>query len=154
MEWEGPFATQWPPRSHRAVFGDIALGDKPGAAEARKVIESFAARAFRGRAVRPAFVDKLVAHFEERVQAGEPFMQAIKTPLSIVLASPKFLYLLEPTTRELGTNPERSSLALVSFEEPVKKSGKGNEKPPTSSARVPLTNVELANRLEIGRAHV
>ena len=64
MEWEGPFTDQWPPSSHHAVFGDTALGDKPGAAEARKVIESFATRAFRGRAVRPAFVDKLVAHFE------------------------------------------------------------------------------------------
>lgn len=147
MEWEGPFTDQWPPSSHHAVFGEIVLGDKPGAAEARKVIESFAARAFRGRAVRPAFVDKLVAHFEERVQAGETFTEAIKTPLSIVLASPKFLYLLEPTTREPGANPERSSQALISFTESAKKSGKAAEKPTPGSARVPLTNAELANRL-------
>jgi hypothetical protein len=140
MEWEGPIVDQWPPRSHRAVFGDIALGDKPGAEEARTVIESFAARAFRGREVRPEFVEKLVAHFEERTKAGEPFMQAIKTPLSIVLASPKFLYLLEPTAREPGGNPERSAHALVGI------TAKDTEKP-APGPRVPLTNAELANRL-------
>lgn len=148
MEWEGPFTDEWPPRSHRAVVGSIALGDKPGATEARQLIESFAARAFRGRPVRPVFVDKLVAHFEERVQAGESFLQAIKTPLSIILASPKFLYLIEPTTREPGANPERSSQTLLSFAEPAKPTGKNATQQPTlNKTRVPLTNAELANRL-------
>lgn len=145
MEWDGPFPDQWPPRSHRAVIGDIALGDKPGPVEARQLLESFAARAFRGGSVRAPFVDKLVEHFEERVQAGEPFLQAIKAPLSIILASPKFLYLLEPTTRGPGANPERSSDALVSLAEPAKP--KGNQQPALNRARLPLTNAELANRL-------
>lgn len=70
MEWDGPFTDQWPPRSHRAVVGNIALGDNPGAFEARQLLESFVARAFRGGPVRPAFVDKLVAHFEERTSSS------------------------------------------------------------------------------------
>jgi hypothetical protein len=146
MEWEGPFVDQWPPRSHRAVFGEIELGEKPGSVEARRVLELFATRAFRGHPVRTEFIDRLVGHFEERVQLGEPFYEAIKSPLSIVLASPKFLYILETTQRELGEIPERSPQSLVTLTAPKKPNGKPDE-PPIAALRVPLTNLELANRL-------
>ncbi len=146
MEWEGPFADQWPPRSHRAVFGNKTLGDNPGSAEARGVLESFAARAFRGKPVRPGFVDKLTAQFEERRQAGEPFWEAIKTPLAIILASPKFLYILEPADREDSPPSGVSAQVRVSLDgtapnaAPADPSGK-------PAARTPLTNAELASRM-------
>jgi hypothetical protein len=147
MEWERPFTEQWPPRSHRAIFGDVEISEKSGIAAARQVIEAFAKRAFRGGNVRPEFVERLVGHFEERMQTGEPFFEAIKTPLSIVLASPKFLYILEPSEREPGDVQERSPQALVKFPQAKKPTGKSPEQPEPASARVPLTNVELANRL-------
>jgi hypothetical protein len=147
MEWEGPFVEQWPPRSHRAIFGETELGETPGSLEARQVIKSFAKRAFRGRTVRPEFVDRLVGHFDERAQSGESFFEAIKTPLSIVLASPKFLYILEPSEREPGDVQERSPQALVKLPDANKPIGKSQEQSRAASARVPLTNVELASRL-------
>ena len=122
VEWEGPMVEQWPPRSHQMVLGDLDLTAKPGETEARKVIERFAHRAFRGRAVRPAFVEKLLALFRERVAEGEPFAEAIKTPLSVVLASPGFLYLSERSNTD--------ALAAAG-----------------DKGHFPLTDIELANRL-------
>jgi hypothetical protein len=122
VEWEGPVVEKWPPVSHERVLGGIDLGVRPTEADARFVIERFAQRAFRGRAVRPAFVEKLLALFRERTAAGEPFAEAIKTPLSVVLASPGFLYI-----------SERSSGELVSSA--------------VEARRQPLTGIELANRL-------
>lgn len=146
MEWEGPILDQWPPKSHRAVFGNVELGQKPGAAEARIVLEAFAQRAFRGKPVRPGFLDNLVKRFEERTAAGESFFEAIKTPLSIILASPKFLYILEPSERENAVGNGISGQTPIVLKggaaKPAPSAG-GGEKP----ARVPLTHAELANRL-------
>lgn len=122
VEWEGPFIDQWPPKSHELVLGGIDLKADPGDEQARKVIERFAERAFRGRPVRAAYVDRLMAQYAERRKAGEAFAQAIKTPLSIVLASPAFLYIVEPVERE-GTTAS------------------------STPARVELTDAEIANRL-------
>ena len=95
VEWEGPFVEQWPPRSYQRVFGAEALPPKPTEADARRILERFTARAFRGREVKAELLDRLLMHFRERTEAGEPFQEAIKTPLSIVLSSPSFLYIAE-----------------------------------------------------------
>ncbi len=102
IEWEGPFFEQWPPRSHELVFGKETLTTNPGDAEARSIIETFAKRAFRGRGVKPEFMERLIMHFNERSAAGEKFIEAIKTPLSIVLASPSFLYISEHAAEKPG----------------------------------------------------
>jgi hypothetical protein len=119
-EWEGPFVQQWPPRSTTSALGNVDIAANPGEAEARQVIERFAERAFRGRPVKPAFVEKLVAHYAERRAAGEPFLNAIKTPLSIILSSPSFLYILEPQEGEAADSDRKPA---------------------------PLDDAELANRL-------
>ncbi|MEY5026780.1 MAG: hypothetical protein RLZZ244_2308, partial [Verrucomicrobiota bacterium] len=115
VEWEGPLVSQWPPRAHQQLFGQDAIPAASDAPAARGLLERFAQRAFRGRPVNPEFLDRLMLHFHERVAAGEPFAEAIKTPLSILLASPSFLYLAEESSK--------------------------------TSARRPLSAVELANRL-------
>ncbi len=157
VEWEGPFLDQWPPASHRAVFGAFSPDERSGPSEARSVLESFAARAFRGKPVRPGFLDKLVEHFEERRRLGENFVEALKTPLAMILASPRFLYLLEPSTRDADAPTERSPHAPISLEDPKKKSAaqaasKASPAEATSGegtrpARIPLTHAELASRL-------
>jgi hypothetical protein len=102
IEWEGPIIGQWPPRSHERVFGKEPLPAKPDDAFARRTIERFAGRAFRGRTMKPEFLERLMMHFHERIAAGEKFIEAIKTPLSIVLASPSFLYIAEHSGDRAG----------------------------------------------------
>ncbi|HEX8910882.1 MAG TPA: DUF1592 domain-containing protein [Humisphaera sp.] len=63
---------------------------------ARAVLERFAVRAFRDRRPSAAYLDKLVKLFDTRRAAGDTFDVAIREPLSVVLASPGFLYLAEP----------------------------------------------------------
>ncbi|MFM7112864.1 MAG: DUF1592 domain-containing protein, partial [Planctomycetota bacterium] len=100
-------------------------------ADARDIIERFALRAFRDNPPQPGYIDKLVNLFEARLKAGDPFEQAIREPLGVVLASPRFLYLAEPggagrpgklTPRELATRlsyflwsapPDETLLALA-----------------------------------------
>ncbi|MEY2599555.1 MAG: hypothetical protein RLZZ142_1814, partial [Verrucomicrobiota bacterium] len=65
-------------------------------AGAREVIQRLATRAFRGNAPQPEFIDRLVMAFESRVAQGESFEASLTRSLSTVLASPKFLYLVEP----------------------------------------------------------
>ncbi len=99
VEWEGPIL---PTASQAVVPSVIAAGET----DARRVLETFAKRAFRGKEPSAAFLDKLTALHAARIQAGEPFEQAIREPLSVVLASPGFLYLQETgVTEKEGPKP-------------------------------------------------
>lgn len=86
IEVEGPLAP-----ANTKVTPVLAAGET----NARKVLETFALRAFRGKQPAPAFLDKLVALHETRRLAGDSFDKAIREPLSVILASPGFLYLQE-----------------------------------------------------------
>ena len=98
MDWielEGPVNASWPPESHRRVLFDAPNREKDEKAYAREVIGKFMTRAYR-RPVKPEEVDAKVALFE-KLRAEKPsFVEAIKVPLAAVLASPHFLYLVEP----------------------------------------------------------
>ncbi|HYG75273.1 MAG TPA: DUF1592 domain-containing protein [Planctomycetota bacterium] len=103
VEWEGPIFEQWPSAAQQRLF---FKGEPPATNDesyAREVIIRFAERAFRGKAAQPQFIEKLVRLYRARRAAGENFMQALKEPLAVVLASPSFLYLAEP----LGTQTRR-----------------------------------------------
>jgi hypothetical protein len=89
LEIEGPVDTP-----HAAASLAAPTQDRAGA---REVIERFATRAFRGRKPEPEYLDRLAQLFETRQKAGETFEDALKEPLSVVLASPSFLYLNEPS---------------------------------------------------------
>jgi mono/diheme cytochrome c family protein len=94
VELEGPMHPVWPPASHtRLLFDSPNKADEK--AYVREVVSKFMARAYR-RTVQPAEVDAKVALFD-KVRAEKPsFLEAIKVPLAAVLASPHFLYLVEP----------------------------------------------------------
>lgn len=68
---------------------------------ARAILTEFAAAALRRAKPDATFIDKLLAIFETRRRAGDPFEVAIRTPLSVILASPGFLYLNEPGNESL-----------------------------------------------------
>jgi len=85
---EGPLYDQWPPASHRAIFGD-----NPEATP-REWLEPFITRAFR----RPATaeeVDRYLAIYEEELGHGADAREAGLVAAQAVLVSPSFLYLIE-----------------------------------------------------------
>jgi hypothetical protein len=62
---------------------------------ARTILHQFAVKAFRAREPSPEFIDSLVAVFKNRLLIDKKFDVAIRTPLSMILASPRFLFLKE-----------------------------------------------------------
>lgn len=91
VEIEGPL-----PEEHLPEVVSPAVAARPQTASARKVIETFATRAFRGRPVDAKLLAGLVALHAKRRALGEPFEIAIRRPLAVVLAAPDFIYLAEP----------------------------------------------------------
>lgn len=91
VEIEGPMPPG--PGTPAPVSLIAATQDAVGA---RTVIERLATRAFRGEPPKPEYIDRLVAIFEARLATGDSFEDAIERSLSVVLASPPFLYLAEP----------------------------------------------------------
>ena len=94
VEWEGPLLPQWPTSAHNDIFFEGENAEK-SESYARRILDRFAKKAFRGKPVKPSYLDRLVTHFQEQRATGVGFEDAMKTPLSIILASPSFLYLAE-----------------------------------------------------------
>ena len=61
-----------------------------------KIISDFALVAYRYKKPRPEFIKGLMELFQDRLAKGKNFDVAIRTPLSIILASPRFIYMREP----------------------------------------------------------
>lgn len=91
VEIEGPLPPE--PGTPEPVSLIATTQDSAGA---RDVIERLATRAFRGETPKPEYIDRLVKLFEARMNAGDSFEDALERSLSVVLASPPFLYLAEP----------------------------------------------------------
>lgn len=103
FEIEGPHSV---PRAATAL-----LPRERSRASVREVIETFATRAFRGRKPEADYLDRLVALAETRIKAGGTLEEALKEPLSVVLASPGFLYLHEPVEEKKARALDRFELA-------------------------------------------
>ena len=89
------------------------LGESGYATErARAILTEFADAAFRKAKPDAKFIDKLLEIFETRRKAGDPFEVAIRTPLSVILASPGFLYLNEPGNGSEGRQIDDRELAV------------------------------------------
>ena len=141
VEWEGPLLEAWPSVTHSRLFfrGEDAPKDE---VYAREVLQRFAETAFRGKELKPSYLEKLVGHYLEKRTAVESFEQALKEPLSIILASPSFLYL-----NEVGGETSRDATAAAGVQT-VSLTGKGSEAgaaPPRP--RIALSGTELATRL-------
>ena len=98
IEVEGPFYEEWPPRGVSELFFKGAewwtLPDQD--LYAHEMIERFATRAFRIKKPSETFLKKLFVLYKSEIDAGKKFHEAIKEPLAVIMASPGFLYLLEP----------------------------------------------------------
>jgi hypothetical protein len=103
----------------------LPLDDKspaPAASELRAAFERFATEAFRGTAPPADYVDRLMRLYDVRRKAGDKPVAALKETLSVVLASPMFLYLAEGSLSfsstqesEVGLKPKPLSNAELAI---------------------------------------
>ena len=119
IEIEGPVYEEWPPQGVSELFFKgrewWKLPDQDQ--YAREIIERFATRAFRIKKPSETFLEKLFTLYKTERDTGKKFHEAIKEPLAVVMASPGFLYLLEPAPgqekRELS--PMETAVRLSYF---------------------------------------
>lgn len=91
-----PFDRATLPEAHRSLFvAEAGYGDESRAEAARKIVGRFAERAFR-RPVEDDEVEELLGLFRMAQLRGESFELSVELALTTVLASPRFLFLVEP----------------------------------------------------------
>ncbi len=146
IEWEGPLNKV---EAGSQVQPVIATGES----HARTVLETFAERAFRGKKPSAAFLDKLTTLYDVRRKAGDAHETALKEPLSVILASPGFLYLQEigqaGQAKEWGQKNDASSDSSAPILLP-KNGSDDKEKASVSLSPRPIVSLspaELASRL-------
>jgi hypothetical protein len=98
LEIEGPLPPgTWPPPSHRVLFDDLGVNPRPAdpRREAARLL-----RRFMNRAARAPVSEEAVRKFERlvssRLDANEPFAEAMLAGYQAFLCSDLFLYLREP----------------------------------------------------------
>lgn len=97
VEVTGPNLEQWPPAKTNEVFSKGMWWKQDDQdAYAREIIQRFTRRAFRIKEPSPGFLDKLFTLYLESKEEGAKFPVAIREPLAVVMASPGFLYQIEP----------------------------------------------------------
>jgi hypothetical protein len=108
IDVEGPLYPEWPPESHRRIFGPLPqkiFKDKPWGehaevvsdqplVDAEQILKAFACRAFR-RKVTAGDVSPFVAIVRAKLAEAYSFEPAIRAALKGVLISPEFLFLRE-----------------------------------------------------------
>ncbi len=93
LEVTAPYHAQWPPESHTRVFPSSKQRDDE-TAYARKVLENFMPKAWRGPVAASA-IDRKMGLFTKIRPNCEDFQEAIIEVLASVLSSPRFLYLVQ-----------------------------------------------------------
>ncbi len=120
----------------------IPLGDDAvPAGEIRGALERFTRCVFRGAPASGAHLDRLLGIYEARVKAGDKHGAALRESLAVALASPRFLFLAEPSS-------DKTRRALAPFELATRLSYFLWGAPPDASL------VERAGRGELTRPEV
>ena len=101
IEIKGPVVGSWPPETAGRVLGGAPREGKDEGEEAKEVLRRFMARAYR-RPVGEAEVERMAGMFAACRPEKGSFVEAIKVPLTAVLTSPHFLYLVEPAGEDGG----------------------------------------------------
>ncbi|MEM1228179.1 MAG: DUF1592 domain-containing protein [Planctomycetota bacterium] len=116
VEWEGPITDNHSSPVRHRIFLPRIDGETTQHYH-RRVLEAFAARAFRTKAPEATFIDRLMSMYEFDVAQGVPTEEALKEQLAIILASPGFLYLNEPTAnrQERELSPQELAVRLSYF---------------------------------------
>jgi hypothetical protein len=113
VSFQAPIFESWPPQHHSRILFPSEQSKSDPTAYARDVLQRFIRRAYR-RPAAPAEVDSMVAFFEEVQPTLPSFEEAMREILAMVLISPEFLYLVEPssgTSRKLDDHELASRLS-------------------------------------------
>ena len=94
FELEGPIYDAWPPTSHTRILFPSPLRQSNERAYAKEVLAKFMRRVYRRPIAEAELTGKLTL-FDQARQEKASFVDAIKAPLTAVLASPNFLFLME-----------------------------------------------------------
>lgn len=97
VEFLAPHYRSWPPAPHQRILFPSELRDHDEVAYVRTVLHRFATRAFR-RPVADAELHWLLQVYQTIRPSSESLEACFKELLPIILASPEFLYRLEPVT--------------------------------------------------------
>jgi hypothetical protein len=108
IEWEGPLKTKKPNHIDSILR---RVNKKASSDTIQSVLEDFARVAFRGETVSPSYITKLVAIYNAEKLPGKKPIEAISEPLSIILASPSFLYIAEPSAEQKSKKLNQQELA-------------------------------------------
>ena len=111
VQVSAPVYDEWPPRSHRAIFGDSQDRNDEGA-YAREVVSRFMRRAWR-RDVTQAEVDLQMELFARVRPICNNLEQAVIETLTAVLSSPRFLYLVQTDESQAETQRALSDFELA-----------------------------------------
>ena len=113
VEITAPTFDQWPPESHRRIFFD-SPNQKNEGKYARKVLTQFMHRAWR-RPATDAEIDQKTALLEKLRPQCEDLQEAIVEVLATILASPKFLYLVQAGEAESQGVSDHELASRLSF---------------------------------------
>lgn len=108
VEVDGPIHEQWPPASHRQLFGDLPWSKAPTRndsqrvevtspmplVDAERLLRAFAQRAFR-RFVSTDEVKPFLTLVQTKLEAKHSFEQAMRAGFLAIMMAPDFLFLRE-----------------------------------------------------------
>jgi hypothetical protein len=93
MEFEGPFTENWPPASHKAIFGNASKGSSE--AQTKEIFKNFMTKAYR-RTPLTSEVEKMYKFWSNIKGDYTSYEESVKEVLVAILCSPNFLYIAEP----------------------------------------------------------
>ncbi len=106
VEFEGPFYPEQVSELESILFPDGRSGESKVSLlsdkHAKELIRQFAYFAFRRQEPESHYVDMLYQYFRESRLAGKKYPAAIAEAFSVILSSPKFLYIVEPSSEPSG----------------------------------------------------
>ena len=114
LEVEGPFYDQKTPFEKLVDTCKVATASPEELdASAEVFLRRFATSAFRGQEASDEFVSKLYIYYKAERRAGKSFHEAMVDPLAMILSSPRFLYLVNPSTEEKQNNRVLDGISLA-----------------------------------------
>ncbi|MCM8537718.1 MAG: DUF1592 domain-containing protein [Lentisphaeraceae bacterium] len=114
VEVEGPIHENWPPYNLPEILLETNSGEDHYS-YVNRLLTSFATNAFRGKAPDSRYISKLVDIYKSFGGSKKKFKEAIVEPLSIILASPSFLYISEPTKEQKTIADHELAVRLAYF---------------------------------------